>query len=67
MQFLSKIKCPTLIIGGHVDNVLGIEASKEIQENIKNSTLYIYESYGHGAFEEAKDFVSRIKAFFGLS
>ena len=60
---LSKIKCPTLVIGGKKDNIVGVEASKEIHEKIKTSELYIYEDYGHGLYEEAKDFNKRVYNF----
>ena len=60
---LSKIKCPTLIIGGQKDNIVGVEASKEIHEKIKNSELFIYDDYGHGVYEEAKDFNKRVYDF----
>lgn len=60
---LSKIKCKTLIIGGKKDNIVGVEASKEIHEKIKDSELYIYDNYGHGVYEEAKDFNKRVYDF----
>lgn len=57
---LSKIKCPTLIIGAAKDKVLGIEGSMELAEKIKNSELYIYDEYSHGVYEQAKDFNDRV-------
>ena len=60
---LSKIKCPTLIIGGMKDNIVGVNASYEIHDKIKNSELYIYEEYGHSLYEEAKDFNKRVYDF----
>ena len=60
---LKEIKCPTLIIGGQRDNIVGVQASKEMHEKIKNSELYIYEDYGHGVYEEAKDFNKRVYDF----
>ena len=60
---LSKIKCPTLIIGGKKDNIVGVNASYEIHDKIKNSELYIYEEYGHSLYEEAKDFNKRVYDF----
>lgn len=49
---LEKIKCPTLIIGGETDKVLGVDASVEMAEKIAGSKLKIYEKLGHGAFDE---------------
>ena len=60
---LNKIKCNTLIIGGSKDNIVGVDASKEIHEKIKTSELYIYDDYGHGLYEEAKDFNKRVYDF----
>ena len=60
---LSKIKCPTLIIGGKKDNIVGIDASIEMHKKIKSSELYIYEDYGHSLYEEAKDFNKRVYDF----
>ncbi len=60
---LHKIENETLIIGAGKDKVLGIIGSKELNEKIKNSKLYIYEEYSHGVYEQAKDFNDRILNF----
>lgn len=60
---LNRIVCPTLIIAGEKDKIVGLEASYVMKENITNSELYIYEGLGHGAYEEAKDFNQRIYDF----
>ena len=60
---LHKIKCPTLIIGGNKDNIVTGQASTEIAERINNSTLFMYEQYGHALYEEASDFNERIMDF----
>ena len=60
---LHKIVCPTFIIGGEGDKTVGINASYEMNEKIKNSELYIYKGLGHAAYEEARDFISRIYDF----
>ena len=57
---LSKIKCPTLIIGGKQDSIVGVDSSKEIADRISNSELYLYEDYGHAVYEEAKDFNKKV-------
>ncbi|MTI96928.1 MAG: alpha/beta hydrolase [Firmicutes bacterium] len=62
---LSKIQCPTLVIGGAQDNIVGgEEVQKEMAEAISNSQLHIYPELGHGAYEEAKDFNNRVLEFF---
>ena len=53
---LQAIKAPTLVIGGELDKALGGEASKEIAVAIPNAELRMYEQWGHGLYEEAKDF-----------
>ena len=60
---LSKIGCPTLIIAGGDDRTVGNEAASELNRGITGSELYIYEDFGHGAFEEAKDFYDRVREF----
>lgn len=62
---LPHIQAQTLVIGGEQDKVLGSEASREIAAAIPNGALYMYADYGHGLYEEAKDFNSRILAFLG--
>ena len=53
---LHQIKAPTLVIGGEKDNALGGDASREIAEKIPGAELRMYEQWGHGLYEEAKDF-----------
>ena len=64
---LSKIKCPTLVLGAELDQTLGVIASREIAETLKQNgvpvELYIYENYGHAAYDEAPDYRSRILEF----
>ena len=60
---LEKIQCPTLVIGGECDKIVGVEGSTELAGRIPNSELFIYEGLGHGLYEEAKDFISRIQSF----
>lgn len=59
---LDQIKCPVLVIGGQRDMVVTGEASEEIAERIKCS-IYMYQDLGHAAYEEAKDFNSRVYRF----
>lgn len=60
---LKKITCSTLIIGGKTDKVVGSAASYTMHEQIKGSELYMYEKYGHAAYEEANDFNKRVYDF----
>jgi len=60
---LDKIKCPTLVIGVDDDKVVGVGSSEEIAEKVANSELVIYYGFGHGVYEEAKDFNSRVLQF----
>lgn len=62
---LGKITCPTLVIGGGQDKIVGGTASEELAARIPGCELYMYEDYGHGLYEEAKDFVPRVLEFFG--
>lgn len=60
---LDKIKAPTLVIGAEDDRIVTSYGSKVLSEKITGSELYIYEGYGHGVFEEAKDFNQRVYRF----
>ena len=60
---LDKISCPTLIIGGQLDQIVGAAASRELAKAIKGSKLYIYKNYGHTVYEEAQNFNRRIMHF----
>jgi len=62
---LAAIHCPTLVIGGGADKIVGgSETQQEMADAIKSSKLHIYPDLGHGAFAEAKDFGDRIFDFF---
>lgn len=60
---LGKIHCPTLVIGGGQDRVVGKEAAKEMAGKIDKSSLLIYEELGHAAYEESKDFNQQVIDF----
>ncbi|MEO1297543.1 MAG: alpha/beta hydrolase [Cyanobacteria bacterium J06636_16] len=60
---LPYIQCPTLVIGGDSDQVVGLNSSEEMAEQIPDSKLILYKGLGHGAYEEAKDFNHQVKSF----
>ena len=64
---LSKLECPTFILGAELDQVLGVIASREIADVLKQNgvptELYVYENYGHAAYDEAPDYRARILEF----
>ena len=60
---LPRIACPTLILGGEEDRIVGPEASRALAACIPGSTLYLYPGLGHAAYEEAKDFYRRVFDF----
>ncbi len=62
-QEIEKIKCPTFILCGAEDKIVGVRSSYEMNERIPNSRLYEYEGLGHGAYDEASDFYRRIFDF----
>ncbi len=61
---LEKISAPTLVIGGGKDRTVGPDAAGEISEKIKGGELLIYPEYGHGLYDQAKDFNQRVYDFF---
>ena len=63
---LKEIACPTLVIGSEDDQVLGAEASEQIREQLKDRPdceLYMYDGYGHAAYDLAPDYKERIFRF----
>ena len=60
---LWEIGCPTLILGGAEDQIVGAAAAYGLAERIPHSEVWIYEGLGHAAYEEAPDFCSRVLAF----
>ena len=60
---LSRIRCPTLVIGGTDDRIVTAQASEEMAAKIEGSQLYLYEGLGHGLYEEAPDFLARVADF----
>ena len=53
---LPLIRAKTLVIGGEKDLALGGEASREIAARIPGAQLRMYDQWGHGVYEEARDF-----------
>lgn len=53
---LHRIQAKTLVVGGEKDNCLGGEASKQMAAVIPKAKLHMYQQWGHGLYEEAKDF-----------
>lgn len=60
---LGAIACPTLILGGEEDKIVGAAASRELHRAIAGSELYLYPALGHAAYEEEKDFNARVFRF----
>lgn len=58
-----EIKCPVLAPGSRKDMITTGEAAVEIAERL-NCGIHMYEEYGHAAFDEARDFYSRIYDYF---
>ena len=62
-QYLPRIRASTLVVGGEKDLALGADASREIAAQIPNAVLHMYPQWGHGLYEEAKDFNEMIYEF----
>lgn len=62
---LPQIRSSTLVIGGEQDRCLGGEASGEIAARIPGARLYLYPQWGHGLYDEAKDFQQRVLDYLG--
>ena len=64
---LQKIQAKTLIIGGEQDHTLTGEASYEIAGQLPNGELKMYPQWGHGLYDEEKEFNRIIKEWLLLS
>ena len=64
-EVLPYIGAPTLVIGGERDRSLGGAASREISARIPGAQLKMYPQWGHGLYEEAKDFLPTVMEFLG--
>ena len=60
---LCRIQAPTLVIGGEKDNTLGGDASREIAAGIPSAELRMYGQWGHGLYEEARDFNQLVRSY----
>lgn len=60
---LENIICPTFIIGGDSDKIVGSNSSAEMAEKIPNGRLLLYKGLGHASYEEGKDFNKHVKDF----
>ena len=60
---LPKISCPTLIIAGDEDKVVGTHAADELRSGITGSELFVFKGLGHGAYEEGRDFYDIVLRF----
>ena len=56
----SVIKCPTLIIGGRLDNFAPEQMSEELNKKIPNSELEIIDMAGHFAPAQRKEVVNEL-------
>lgn len=61
---LYKITCPTLVIGGAEDLIVGGHSSPELYDRLQNAELKMYENLRHGVYDEARDFHKRVMDFF---
>ncbi|MBR4444868.1 MAG: alpha/beta hydrolase [Solobacterium sp.] len=64
---LNQINCPVLVIGAEDDHVLGSEAAREIAQHLPqrdDCVLYMYDGYGHAAYDNAPDYKERLYQFF---
>jgi pimeloyl-ACP methyl ester carboxylesterase len=61
---LSGIKCPTLIIWGKHDKITPLRSAYNFKEDIKGSSLVIFENSGHIPYtEEEKKFINELFNF----
>lgn len=59
---ISGITCPAFVLGAGDDRVLGAGAAQDLAGAL-NCPYYIYEGYGHAVYDEAPDYLARIRDF----
>ena len=62
-EHLPLIRTKTLVIGGEKDLALGGDVSREFAARIPGAQLRMYDQWGHGVYEEAKDFNRTVMDF----
>lgn len=63
---LTEITCPVLLIGSEDDRVLGADATYQIADHLSGKPgfeLYMYDGYGHAAYDTAPDYKERLADF----
>lgn len=63
---LGEIKCPVFVMGGDQDMIFGVEAFKEIAEEL-NCEIYVFEGFGHAVYDETPEFKEKALEFFKRS
>ena len=63
IERLPEIRCPVLVLGDETDAVLGVQATRDIAASIPQAEIYIYDGYGHAAYDTAPDYKDRILQF----
>lgn len=63
LDSISSIHCPTLIIGGEQDQIVGPNASYDMHERISGSELFMYPEQGHALYEEVPSFYGQVFHF----
>ena len=63
---LREIDCPVLVVGSADDRVLGAQPAEEIAGLLRDKPgleTYMYDGYGHAAYDTAPDFKERVLHF----
>ncbi|MCR4601318.1 MAG: alpha/beta hydrolase [Clostridia bacterium] len=61
---LKNVSCPAFVIGAGEDKIFGIQSAHDLAEAL-NCECYVYEGYGHAAYDEAPDYLEHIRDFLG--
>ena len=59
---LGAVTCPAFVLGAGEDMVVGVQGARDLMDLLRCDG-YIYEGKGHGVYDEAPDYLSRIKEF----
>ena len=64
LDALGQLACPVLVLGAEDDRVLGGEASRAIARAVPRAELFMYDGFGHAAYDLAPDYKERLLRFF---
>ncbi len=61
-ESIKSVSCHAFVMGAEEDRVLGVQGSYDIMDSL-GCEGYVYKDKGHGVYDEAQDYLKRIRTF----